>query len=103
MNGAGKTTLLKMLIGELRSSKGKIYINGKDVDRNYFGGRENLGYCPQFSYLPEFLNVKESLQLFARLKGMNSSAVAKILDDFIKLFKLNPFRDKMVQHLRFVY
>jgi iron complex transport system ATP-binding protein len=32
-NGAGKSTLLKLLAGDQRSSSGKIFLDGKDLDR----------------------------------------------------------------------
>jgi ABC-type multidrug transport system ATPase subunit len=99
LNGAGKTTLLKMLIGELKSTNGQIFINGFNYNKNYSKARQNLGYCPQFSYLPEFLNVEECLELFADLRGIHRLSTLEILDDLIKLFKLERFKKRKIQHL----
>lgn len=68
----------------------------------YTRARKNLGYCPQFSYLPDFLNVRECLELFADLKGLHSYDKNVILEDLITLFRLGEFRNRMVQHLRLV-
>jgi ABC-type multidrug transport system ATPase subunit len=92
-----------MLIGELRPTSGKIIINGFDVDKDYTKARKNLGYCPQVSYLPEFLIVEECMDFFADLKGIFSSVKPYIIEDLIRLFRLQEFRTKMVKHLRYVF
>lgn len=100
MNGVGKTTFLKMLIGETKPSYGKILINGRDLNKNLLKTRDDIGYCPQFSYLPEFLTVLESLELFSSLRGIEQNMIPVILNDLVKLFKLDEFSDKIVQNLR---
>ena len=99
LNGAGKTTLIKMLIGEMNPSHGQIFINGIDLQADFAKARRHLGYCPQFSYLPEFLIVEQCLELFADLKGVYSSIKFVIIEDLIKLFRLEEFRRKIVKHL----
>jgi ATP-binding cassette subfamily A (ABC1) protein 3 len=100
LNGAGKTTLIKMLIGELGPTDGEIIINGINMQKDFSKARRHLGYCPQFSYLPEFLIVEECLELFADLKGIYSSIKFIIVEDLIRLFRLEEFRKKIVKHLR---
>lgn len=69
------------------------------MNKCYTRARKNLGYCPQFSYLPEFLTVQECLELFADLKGLRRTDRHAILEDLIKLFRLGEFRTRMAQHL----
>lgn len=100
LNGVGKTTFIKMLVGEAKQTSGDIYLNGYDLNRSYFKARNNIGYCPQFSQLPEYLTVLECLELFADLKGLDRYTTPFILSDLIELFKLNELIFKLVQNLR---
>lgn len=100
LNGAGKTTTFKILTGEINATHGNAYINGYEINKNRFSARRNLGFCPQFDYLPEFLTVEQALKLFARLRGLDSSIIENVVNDMIKVFKLNEFTNKLVQDLR---
>ena len=100
MNGAGKTTLMKMLIGDLTPTQGEVFINGFSLSRNFSKARQNLGYCPQFDYLPEYLTVKECLELFIDLKGLSPVEMSVVFDDLINVFMLTEFKDKQIKKLR---
>ncbi|XP_031740232.1 ABC transporter A family member 1 isoform X2 [Cucumis sativus] len=69
-NGAGKTTTLSMLTGEESPSEGTAFIFGKDIRTDPKAARCDIGYCPQFDALLEFLTAKEHLELYARIKGV---------------------------------
>jgi ABC-2 type transport system ATP-binding protein len=45
-NGAGKSTLLKMMVGQLRPSKGVVKVLGEPVWGNTALMRR-IGYCPE--------------------------------------------------------
>lgn len=99
VNGAGKTTTLSIIIGELDATGGEAFINGHSIKTNRQDAIKSLGFCPQFEYLPEFLTVRQSLELFAKLRGLKSSLIDEVLDEFINAFKLGEFSDKLVQNL----
>jgi ABC-type multidrug transport system ATPase subunit len=101
LNGAGKTTTIEILTGQKRSSDGKAYLNGYDINSDRMDAIKSLGFCPQFDYLPEFLTVKQSLQLFLNLRGVKGNAAKMVLKEFMNAFKLNEFENKLVQNLRF--
>ena len=98
-NCAGKTTLIKMLIGEINSTKGKVFIDGFDLYHNFASARQSLGYCPQFDYLPEYLTVQQCFELFADLRGLTVETIPNVLDDLIKVFTLEEHRHKLINNL----
>jgi ATP-binding cassette subfamily A (ABC1) protein 3 len=99
LNGAGKTTTFKILIGEIEPTSGQAFVNGFDIKKNKYEARRNLGFCPQFDILPEYLTVKETFKLIAGLRGLERKTVDKTITELIQVFKLNEFNDKLVQDL----
>lgn len=57
-NGAGKTTTIKMLTSILKPTKGKIYINGYDIQKDSLKAKESIAY------------VADNPDMFLRLSGM---------------------------------
>jgi len=50
-SGAGKTTLVDIILGLLKPTEGIITCDGKDINENVRGWRDNLSYVPQNIYL----------------------------------------------------
>lgn len=100
MNGAGKSTTFKIITGELKPDQGDVYVNGFSVQKKQTNARQNLGYCPQFDQLVEFLTVKETLLLFAKLRGIEPKLAKKLSLDMLDIFQLMEFKNTYVQNLR---
>ena len=67
-NGAGKSTLMKMLVGQLRPSKGELRV----LDGRPFGNRAlfgRIGYCPEHEGVYEDLTGLEFVTVLLRLHG----------------------------------
>lgn len=61
-NGAGKTTTIELMEGIHEASSGRIIFRDKPVDRHF---RQKVGIQFQSTSLPEFITVKETLELFS--------------------------------------
>ena len=78
-NGAGKTTTLQMLTGCLLPNSGEIEICGISLLRQPTLAKAHLGYLPETPPLYRELSVNAYLTFAARLRGMESAAVAEAL------------------------
>lgn len=50
-SGAGKTTLADIILGALEPTKGRVCVDGIDINEHMQGWHQNLGYIPQTIYL----------------------------------------------------
>lgn len=71
-NGAGKSTLMKILVTLLKPSRGKVLINGEDLQKNRRKVRAILGYLPQDFRFFAKLRTWEFLEYSARLAGLRN-------------------------------
>jgi ABC-type multidrug transport system ATPase subunit len=83
----------------LNPTNGEAFINGHLVQTDLYAVRRNIGFCPQFDYLPEYLTVEQTFRLYAKLRGVKNSKISQLVGDFVNVFKLNEFSDKLVQNL----
>lgn len=56
--------------------------------------RKKIGYCPQFDALLELLTVREHLELYARIKGINPAQLDDVVDGKITQMDLRDFEHK---------
>src|SRR5205085_6573314 len=69
-NGAGKTTLMKILATLLAPDAGTAELNGVDLLADKDNARRMLGYLPQEFGLYPTLTAEQTLDYFAKLKGV---------------------------------
>jgi ABC-2 type transport system ATP-binding protein len=63
-NGAGKTTTIEMMEGVTAPSGGRILFRGETVGADF---RKKVGIQFQHTALPEFITVRETIELFSAL------------------------------------
>lgn len=85
-NGAGKTTTIQMLLGILKPSSGKVFIFGKDLDKERSQILQRVGYGSAYSALPWSLTVEENLAVYARLFGMRRAEFLHRVKKFLRFF-----------------
>ncbi len=80
-NGAGKSTLFKMMLGLIPQTAGEIRIDGAPVPGSDFRTvRRKVGYLPENVVLYDNLTGTETLDFFARLKGVSPAGNAALLE-----------------------
>jgi heme exporter protein A len=72
-NGAGKTTFLKIAATLMRASKGKLRIQGLDIDDEGSRVRSSIGFLSHNTYVYRDLSPVENLRFFAKLYGLENS------------------------------
>ena len=59
-----------------------------------------MGYCPQFDALIDQMTGRETLTMYARLRGVPRTHISNIVDNLITLLMLEPHADKLILHYR---
>ncbi|CAH8431328.1 unnamed protein product [Schistosoma rodhaini] len=95
VNGAGKTTAFNMITGKLHPSMGTVYVNGFNVVTQTKNALKNLGYCPQFDAVHDLLTGRETLSLYARLRGFPENEISKTVSELLQNMGLSPYADRI--------
>lgn len=98
-NGAGKTTTLRMISTALKPDEGSITIAGNDIVKKPLLGRKSIGFLSGSTGLYGRLTVKENIEYFAKLHGMNKSDIATRCDELFTLLDMHKFVDKRAENL----
>ncbi|XP_050097899.1 phospholipid-transporting ATPase ABCA3-like [Anopheles aquasalis] len=80
VNGAGKTSTFRMLTGDRKPTSGDAWIGGYSLRTQLPAVYRRIGYCPQFDALLDDLTGRETLHLFALLRGIPSCSIAPIVE-----------------------
>lgn len=84
-NGAGKTTTMKCIMGLLRKTSGKILVFGEEIrGDDDIRSRRRIGYSPEIPSFPPYLNGREVLVTYGRIRGIDRS---KLLEESNTLLK----------------
>ncbi|KAH7261625.1 hypothetical protein BKA59DRAFT_518590 [Fusarium tricinctum] len=95
-NGAGKTTLTNMMRGEMVPDKGRIYVEGVEVQGNLQMARRSIGVCPQFDALDK-ITVRQQLNFYARIKGISN--IKQNVDLVMSKVGLTPYASRLTHVL----
>ncbi|KAJ3635392.1 hypothetical protein MTP99_008305 [Tenebrio molitor] len=98
-NGAGKTTTFKMMTGDELISYGEVWINGLNLERDRKKVRKLIGYCPQFDALLDDLTVRETLKIFALIRGVPYKECKSLGERLAHEFDFFDHIDKKIKEL----
>ena len=79
-NGAGKTTTIKLILGLQNITRGKVLINGYDIEKQFSKAIENVGALVENPDLYMYLSGYENLKLAANLyKEIDKKRINEVL------------------------
>ncbi len=81
INGAGKSTTISIISGLLEKDRGKVIVDGFDLDRDSVSFKSSIGVVYQHSLLDKKLTVRENLEVRASLYGMARKEFETRLND----------------------
>jgi len=74
-DGSGKTTLIRLIVGLLEPNEGKLHVLGVNSFYEQSKLYDIIGYMPQRFGLYEDLTVKQNLNLYSKLQGIEQEGV----------------------------
>ncbi len=98
-NGAGKSTTIHILCGQLAKDRGRVVIDGINLDENLAGIKEKIGVVFQSSALDAPLSVRDNLASRAALYGICGEAFEKRLSELSRLLDFESLLKRTVGKL----
>jgi ABC-2 type transport system ATP-binding protein len=98
-NGSGKSTTIKMLIGLLAPSEGRAVVDGVDVIHDPRGVRDRIGYMGQKVSLYAGLTLRENVEFYAGLYGLEGAALESRWDEVRERFDLRSAESERPENL----
>ena len=72
-NGCGKTTTIGMMLGLIKPTHGNILIDDNDINKvNKIPILSVMNFASPYIELPKKLTVRQNLEIYARLYGVNN-------------------------------
>ena len=96
-NGCGKTTTIGMILGLLKPTKGKVLINGIEIEKKRVELLNKLNFISPYIELPKKLTVKQNLEVYGRLYDVKELGIK--IDYLCEKLRLNEFINKITGEL----
>ena len=96
-NGCGKTTTIGMILGLLKPTKGKVLINGLEIENKRVNLSNTLNFISPYIELPKKLTVKQNLEVYGRLYDVKN--LRSKIDFLVEELRLNEIIFKITGEL----
>jgi sodium transport system ATP-binding protein len=93
-NGAGKTTTLRMLAGILSPDRGRVAVDGIDLQLDPIGAKRRIGFLSGDTQLYQRLTPREVLTYFGRLYELDASRIDERSRTLITELDMSAYADR---------
>ncbi len=96
-NGAGKTTTFYMVVGMVRPTEGRVYLDDKRIDNiaMYRRARRGIGYLPQEASIFKKMTVEGNILAILELIGYPRSKRKGRVDELLEELSISHIRKQM--------
>lgn len=96
-NGAGKTTTFYMIVGMVRPTEGRVYLDDTRIDRipMYRRARRGIGYLPQEASVFRKMSVEGNILAILELVGYPRAERRARVDQLMEEFSISHIRKQM--------
>lgn len=93
-NGAGKTTTFYMIVGMIKPSEGKVFLDNEEITTKAMYKRAQLGICylPQEPSIFRKLTVEQNIKAILQLQKMDSKEKKEKLEELLVSFGIEKIR-----------
>lgn len=98
-SGSGKTTLLNTIMGCLKANRGNVCYKGQDIQSIKQVMKSKVGFASQIHSFYSKLSVKENIEYFGKLYGLNSETIDERRDILLDVMKLKDDEHKLGEEL----
>lgn len=93
-NGAGKTTSFYMMVGMIKPTHGKVFMNDRDITSMamYRRARLGLSYLPQEASIFRKMSVENNIMAILQLQSMNRNERKERLEQLLEDFRITHIR-----------
>ena len=98
-NGAGKTTTLRCIATLIKPTRGEIYVNSHEVQKEPESVRESIGFLTSDIKLDEQFDVDYMFGFFGRLHNIPKDRLEKSKEELFSYFGIQDFAHKKIKEL----
>lgn len=98
-NGAGKTTTLRCIATLIKPTKGEIYVNSHEVQKEPESVRESIGFLTSDIKLDEQFDVDYMFGFFGRLHNIPKDRLEERKEELFSYFGIKDFAHKKIKEL----
>ena len=98
-NGAGKSTIMKMIVGQIQTTSGSIYIGEKKQKNQQIELKKKIGYLSEKNPLYSHMYVNEFLFFIGKIYGLKKNEIYKKTEELIQSCMLQTIINKKIEYL----